>query len=59
MIVNNVFVYRGNANEELFDISSLAPTDILAIEVYKGGATMPLEYNATRSTCGLMVIWTK
>lgn len=59
VVVNNVFVYRGNADEQLFDISSLDPTEILALEVYKGGSTMPLEYNATRSTCGLLVIWTK
>lgn len=59
VIVNNVFVYRGEGGDELFDLNSLAPTDILAIEVYKGGATMPLEYNATRKTCGLLVIFTK
>jgi hypothetical protein len=29
------------------------------VEVYNGGASMPAEYNATRSTCGLLVIWTK
>jgi hypothetical protein len=59
VVVNNIFVYRGNPDEQLFDINALAPTDLLAIEVYKGGAAMPLEYNATRSTCGLLVIWTK
>jgi CarboxypepD_reg-like domain/TonB-dependent Receptor Plug Domain len=59
VVVNNVFVYRGEGGDELFDLNSLAPTEILAIEVYKGGATMPLEYNATRKTCGLLVIFTK
>jgi hypothetical protein len=59
VVVNNVFVYRGDGGDELFDLNSLAPNDILAIEVYKGGATMPLEYNATRKTCGLLVIFTK
>ena len=59
VVVNNVFVYRGEGGDELFDLNSLAPDDILAIEVYKGGATMPLEYNATRKTCGLLVIFTK
>lgn len=58
VVVNDVFVYTGDG-EELFDLNSLAPTDILAVEVYKGGATMPLEYNATRKTCGLLVIFTK
>jgi hypothetical protein len=59
VVVNNVFVYRGDAGDELFDLNSLAPNEILAIEVYKGGATMPLEYNATRKTCGLLVVYTK
>jgi hypothetical protein len=59
VVVNNVFVYRGEGGDELFDLNSLAPNEILAIEVYKGGATMPLEYNATRKTCGLLVIFTK
>lgn len=59
VVLNNVFVYRGNDDEQLFDLSSLSPSEILAIEVYRGGATMPLEYNATRKTCGLLVIWTK
>lgn len=58
VVVNDVFVYTGDG-DELFDLNSLAPTDILAVEVYKGGATMPLEYNAMRKTCGLLVIFTK
>ncbi|WP_309668834.1 hypothetical protein [Gemmatimonas sp.] len=48
-----------DGGDELFDLNSLAPDEILAIEVYKGGATMPLEYDATRKTCGLLVIFTK
>jgi Carboxypeptidase regulatory-like domain/TonB-dependent Receptor Plug Domain len=59
VVLNNVFVYRGQNGDELFDLNTLAPTDILAIEIYKGGATMPLEYNTTRKTCGLLVIFTK
>lgn len=59
VVINGVFVYRGGDGEELFDLSTLQPTRILGIEVYRGGATMPLEYNATRSTCGLLVIYTR
>ncbi|MHB8838381.1 MAG: hypothetical protein ACYC7F_05450 [Gemmatimonadaceae bacterium] len=43
----------------VFDLNTLAPNEVLAVEVYKGGATMPLEYNTTRKTCGLLVIYTK
>ncbi|MDP1891768.1 MAG: TonB-dependent receptor [Gemmatimonadaceae bacterium] len=58
VVLNSVFVYRGTG-DDLFDVNSLAPDEVLAIEVYKGGASMPLEYNAPRSTCGLLVIYTK
>ncbi|MFA6169044.1 MAG: TonB-dependent receptor [Gemmatimonadaceae bacterium] len=58
VVLNSVFVYRGTG-DDLFDINSLAPDEVLAVEVYKGGASMPLEYNAPRSTCGLLVIYTK
>ncbi len=59
VVVNNVFVYSGGDEEELFDLNQLAPDDVIAVEVYKGGATMPLEYNSTRKTCGLLVIYTR
>ena len=59
MVINDVFVYRGGDGEELFDLNSLQPSRILAIEIYRGGSTMPLEYNSARSTCGLLMIYTK
>jgi len=59
VVVNGIFVYRGEPDELLFDLNQLSPTDVLAVEVYNGGASMPAEYNATRSTCGLLVIWTR
>lgn len=59
VVINNVFVYRGDDDEELFDLNQLAPDDIIALEVYKGGATMPLEYNTTRKACGLLVVYTR
>jgi hypothetical protein len=59
VVVNNVFVYRGDDDEDMFDVNLLPPDDIIAVEVYKGGATMPLEYNSTRKTCGLLVLYTK
>ncbi len=59
VMVNGIFVYRGDDGEQLYDLNSLAPTDLLGIEIYNGGATMPLEYNSLRNTCGLVVIWTR
>jgi hypothetical protein len=59
VVLNGVFVYRGGPDEQLFDLNQLSPADVLAVEIYNGGASMPAEYNATRNTCGLLVIWTK
>ena len=59
VMVNGIFVYRGDDGEQLYDLNALAPTDLLGIEMYNGGATMPLEYNSLRNTCGLVVIWTR
>ncbi|HEX6807560.1 MAG TPA: carboxypeptidase regulatory-like domain-containing protein [Gemmatimonadaceae bacterium] len=35
------------------------PGDIAAIEVYDGASTIPPEYKAGSSSCGVVVIWTK
>ena len=59
VVLDGIVVYRGEPDELLFDLNQLAPATVLAVEVYNGGASMPAEYNATRSTCGLLVIWTK
>lgn len=59
VIVNGIFAYRGDGGELLYDLNQLAPADLLGVEIYNGGATMPLEYNSMRTTCGLVVIWTR
>jgi hypothetical protein len=34
-------------------------TDFAGVEYYAGGSTMPPEYNATDSGCGLLLFWTR
>ncbi len=62
--LDGVLVYRGSEDgqgesEPLFDINALPPETIAGVEFYAGGATMPAKYNGTRSTCGLILIWTR
>ena len=38
--------------------SMVRPEDIEGIEFYRGGNEVPIEY-ATRSSCGLVLIWTR
>ncbi len=59
VVLDGIFVYQGNSGETLFDLNSIPISEIAGIETYAGGATMPAMYNGTRSTCGLIVIWTK
>jgi len=48
-----------SGGQDLWDINSLHPSDILGIEIYNGPATTPAKYNSTSNTCGVVVIWTK
>ena len=59
VVLDGIFVYQGNPGETLFDLNSIPLSEIAGVESYAGGATMPAMYNGTRSTCGLIVIWTK
>ncbi len=48
---------------EFFNVDldlTLNPSDVAAVEVYTGGAQIPIEFNRpARGRCGLVVIWTK
>ena len=57
--LDGVNVYRGMTGEPLFDVNSVNPSDISAVEFYAGTAQLPPEYRATSRTCAVLVIWTK
>lgn len=44
---------------EPFDVSTIAPERIEAIEFYAGAAQTPLKYSRMGSNCGVLVIWTR
>lgn len=44
---------------EPFNVNSIPPDRIEAIEFYNGAASLPLEYNNLNSACGVMVIHTR
>jgi hypothetical protein len=41
----------------LFNLNTLNPIDIEAIEVYTGSSQIPPQYNRTAGMCGVMLIW--
>jgi hypothetical protein len=54
---NRMFV--SNAREHADALEAVPPENIEAIEGYQGAATIPAEYNATGSVCGVLLIWTR
>jgi carboxypeptidase-like protein/TonB-dependent receptor-like protein len=59
VFVDGAVVYRGEPDEAPFDVNTIPPSQIAGIEFYSGPSQMPPELNATRRTCGALVIWTK
>lgn len=42
-----------------FDINSIDPAHVSAIEFYAGAAQLPAQYNRTGAACGALLVWTK
>lgn len=50
----------GGMNEEPAGIDGLViPTEVEAVEVYEGPASLPAEFGGSRAGCGVVVIWTR
>jgi hypothetical protein len=41
------------------DFGRMTARDYAAVEFYAGGATIPAQYNATGSDCGVLLLWTR
>lgn len=52
---------NGHLMPEEFRVDEVPAADVVAIEIYSGVASMPVEYSSTRHTmnCGLAMIWTR
>ena len=57
--LDHALIYDGRPNTPPFDINSLQPSAVEAIEYYAGPATLPPEYAGLNSACGVIVIWTR
>ena len=51
----------GHLTDAGFSVNDVRPADIVAIELYVGAATIPIEFSSVRhgAPCGLIMIWTK
>ncbi|MEO7456688.1 MAG: carboxypeptidase regulatory-like domain-containing protein [Gemmatimonadaceae bacterium] len=45
--------------ERAFDLNSILPSELAAIEVYRSAAEVPGEFNSAVAQCGVIVLWTK
>ncbi|MFI5229348.1 MAG: carboxypeptidase regulatory-like domain-containing protein [Gemmatimonadales bacterium] len=50
---------KAGAGGEPFDVNTIPPNLIEAIEYYAGPAETPAKYSGVNSTCGVLVIWTR
>jgi hypothetical protein len=44
---------------ERYDLDSILPTDIEAVEVYSGASQVPAQYGGAHSMCGVVLLWTR
>jgi carboxypeptidase family protein len=57
--LDGAVVFAGNPQSGLFDVNSLEPAAIEAIEVFTSAAQVPVKYNRTSNGCGVLLIWTR
>jgi hypothetical protein len=61
--IDNALVYSSRAiagrPEPLFDLNSIPPTSVEAIEYYAGAGQIPAKYMRLNSECGVVVIHTR
>lgn len=59
VMIDRTWVYEGKRNELPFDLNSISPDIVVAMEYYRGMSYIPAEFGKERTTCGTLIIWTK
>jgi hypothetical protein len=57
--IDNVRIFQSAHDDHWFDLNTLHPEDIEAIEYYAGPSEMPARYNQLNSLCGVLVVHTR
>ncbi|HUQ97847.1 MAG TPA: carboxypeptidase-like regulatory domain-containing protein [Gemmatimonadaceae bacterium] len=57
--VDDVRVFGSDPGESLFNINTIQPSSIQAIEYYRSRAETPIKYASYRADCGTLLIWTR
>jgi Carboxypeptidase regulatory-like domain/TonB-dependent Receptor Plug Domain len=59
VMLDGVWMYDGDRTQSPFNVNSINPDDVAAIEYYRGLSNTPVELQGQRNSCGALVIWTK
>ncbi|MBL8984034.1 MAG: hypothetical protein JNL26_17745 [Gemmatimonadetes bacterium] len=59
VMLDGIVVFNGAPGQPPFDVNSLQPGEIAAVEYYGGPSRIPASLNATSGACGLVGIWTR
>lgn len=59
VVLNGVVMYDGQGSQTLFDVNSIPTQDVVGMEYYAGGASIPVQWSSMAPTCGLLAIWTR
>lgn len=57
--VDDVRVFGSDPGEALFNINTIQPSSIQAIEYYRSRTETPIKYASYRAECGTLLIWTR
>jgi predicted pyridoxine 5'-phosphate oxidase superfamily flavin-nucleotide-binding protein len=57
--VDDVRVFGSDPGEALFNINTIQPSSIQAIEYYGSRSETPIKYASYRADCGTLLIWTR
>lgn len=58
VMLDGSWVYDGDRWQTPFNVNSLVPGDIAAVEFYRGLSNTPVELQGSRNSCGVLVVWT-
>ena len=58
-MLDGATIFHGAPGEVPLNINEIDTSQLAGVEYYSSAAEIPAEYNATRATCGLLVLWTK
>ena len=59
VMIDRTWVYEGKRGELPFDLNSISPDIVAAMEYYRGMSYTPAEFGKERTTCGTLIIWTR